>query len=204
MATRTKKSGTKKLISKKSASVPAFGWRAKLTNKKVFMPLIAILLFAGFGVYKLAFSSAYHTSRQYRMLFTNVCWDVPGGNYYAGAKLQMWDCNGQSPQKWYQMRDGTIRPAAASNLCIDLPRPDGKIITNTQLILWPCHGGPNQKWDPSYVTFKNAPSVTFQSQLTRYDLYFKVCIDDGGGRGYRGDRLIIWDCNGQSPQKWYQ
>ncbi len=49
MATRTKKSGTKKLISKKSASVPAFGWRAKLTNKKVFMPLIAIVLFASIG-----------------------------------------------------------------------------------------------------------------------------------------------------------
>ncbi|CAM5388290.1 ricin-type beta-trefoil lectin domain protein [Streptomyces californicus] len=47
------------------------------------------------------------------------CLDVPGAKYTAGATLVVWDCSGAANQKFVRQA-GTIRPAAATGLCLTL------------------------------------------------------------------------------------
>lgn len=47
------------------------------------------------------------------------CLDVPGARYEAGTTLILWDCSGAANQRF--VRDaGTLRPAAATGLCLTL------------------------------------------------------------------------------------
>ncbi|QGV78789.1 ricin-type beta-trefoil lectin domain protein [Streptomyces ficellus] len=47
------------------------------------------------------------------------CLDVPGGAYEAGKALVVWNCSGAANQRFVR-QDGTIRPAAATGLCVTL------------------------------------------------------------------------------------
>ena len=47
------------------------------------------------------------------------CLDVPGGGYRAGAEPVLWNCHGGTNQR-FTRSGGTIRPAAAGDLCLTL------------------------------------------------------------------------------------
>ncbi|MFE0187335.1 ricin-type beta-trefoil lectin domain protein [Streptomyces sp. NPDC058989] len=48
------------------------------------------------------------------------CLDVPGARYEAGAGLVLWNCSGAANQRFVRADGGSIRPAAASSLCLTL------------------------------------------------------------------------------------
>jgi surface antigen len=62
------------------------------------------------------------------------------------SKLEFWDCNGTAAQDWIWSSDQTIRPAANTQLCIDVNQ--GDYSDGSKIQLWTCNGGPNQKWGP--------------------------------------------------------
>jgi hypothetical protein len=61
---------------------------------------------------------------------TGLCLDVPGFNYAAGQRIQMYPCNGGPNQSWIVHRANpsdayaTIRPQPASNLCLQVRNQD--------------------------------------------------------------------------------
>lgn len=67
------------------------------------------------------------------------CLDVPGANYTAGAKLIIWNCSGAANQEWVR-QSGTLRPAAATNLCATLGA------AKDPLTLRPCDATTSQRF----------------------------------------------------------
>jgi hypothetical protein len=76
------------------------------------------------------------------------CLDDPGGSATAGAKIQIWTCNGSAAQSWKATAVGggyyTLSPAAAPGLCLDLP--SGATANNTRVQIWTCNNTNAQKW----------------------------------------------------------
>jgi hypothetical protein len=55
------------------------------------------------------------------MAILGKCLDDPGGNVSDGTHVNMYSCNKGANQEWFIESDGTIRPSADSNMCLDLP-----------------------------------------------------------------------------------
>ena len=70
------------------------------------------------------------------------CLDAPVGAS-AGAKVQLWDCNGGANQQWSLGADGTVR-GVASGLCLDVDR--NLTANGTLVLLWTCNAAVNQRW----------------------------------------------------------
>ncbi|WP_239153321.1 ricin-type beta-trefoil lectin domain protein [Virgisporangium aliadipatigenens] len=71
------------------------------------------------------------------------CLDVDGGSTAAGAKVQLYECNGTGAQQWVLSGAGDlVNPQA--NKCVDIKDwvPDNGAV----LQLWDCTGGAVQKW----------------------------------------------------------
>ncbi|WP_461024479.1 ricin-type beta-trefoil lectin domain protein, partial [Thalassiella azotivora] len=55
--------------------------------------------------------------------------------------------------------------------------------------IWDCNPGQsNQTWVRVGDSYRNPASGR--------------CLDNPGGRDVTGQRIQIWDCHGQSPQRW--
>ncbi|MCX4819112.1 ricin-type beta-trefoil lectin domain protein [Streptomyces sp. NBC_01142] len=67
------------------------------------------------------------------------CVDIPGGTYAAGSAVTVWNCHGGSNQQFVR-QSGTIRPAAATGLCLTLAA------AKEPLRLQPCNGAANQRF----------------------------------------------------------
>ncbi|MGC5346268.1 ricin-type beta-trefoil lectin domain protein [Streptomyces sp. DT24] len=67
------------------------------------------------------------------------CLDVSGADYRAGAALILWDCSGAANQKFVRQA-GTLRPAAATGLCVTLAG------AKDQLKLGTCAGSAGQRF----------------------------------------------------------
>lgn len=55
----------------------------------------------------------------------------------------IWDCNGQSNQRWALNSNGTIS-GVQSGLCLDAYT--WGTTNGTKIVLWTCHGGVNQQF----------------------------------------------------------
>ncbi|MEU0007646.1 ricin-type beta-trefoil lectin domain protein [Streptomyces sp. NPDC006314] len=67
------------------------------------------------------------------------CLDVPGGSFTAGTGLILWNCHGGENQRFVQ-QSGTLRPAAATNLCLTLGAARDRIRLRS------CDGSANQRF----------------------------------------------------------
>ncbi len=75
------------------------------------------------------------------------CLDVPAGSGVPATALQLWDCNGQSPQSFKLLLagDGDVSLVAqCSGQCVDVG--GWSTDDNARVIQWTCHGGNNQRW----------------------------------------------------------
>ena len=76
-------------------------------------------------------------------MYGNKCLDVAGQSTTAGAKVEIWTCNGGNNQKWNINSDGTIT-GVQSGLCLDVT--SGATANGTKVEIWTCNGGSNQQW----------------------------------------------------------
>ncbi len=99
-----------------------------------------------------------------------------------GAKLVIYDCAGNSNQKWTPRPNGTIE---AHGKCLDLMGPT----TGSVVGLWGCSGGTNQQW-----RFNNDGSIS--------NVKTGFCLDVNGGRVDNDTPVNVWRCTGAAHQKW--
>jgi hypothetical protein len=61
----------------------------------------------------------------------------------AGARVDIYDCNGGANQRWTLNSNGTVT-GVQSGLCLDVT---GAATANgTKVEIWTCNGGANQQW----------------------------------------------------------
>jgi beta-xylosidase len=77
------------------------------------------------------------------VVYGSKCLDVYGRGTTNGTAVVIWDCNGQSNQKWNVNSDGTIT-GVQSGLCLDANAAG--TANGTKIIIWSCNGGSNQRW----------------------------------------------------------
>ncbi|WP_157875969.1 RICIN domain-containing protein [Streptacidiphilus griseoplanus] len=115
---------------------------------------------------------------------------IPGN----GAKVQLWDCNGQSQQRWYWYPVAgaptgwyTIKNGLGGQ-CLD---GDRNTMPNdgTRVQLWACNGWQNQQW-------------RWDGQHLRNALYGQCMDADRNTIPSDGTRVQLWACNGWSNQQW--
>ncbi|GAA4192992.1 RICIN domain-containing protein [Microbispora amethystogenes] len=113
------------------------------------------------------------------------CVDVSGGSATNGAQAQLWDCNGQTNQRWTYTSGKQLQ--VFGNKCLDAY---GQGTTNgTQVIIWDCNSQTNQQWNVN----SNGTITGVQSGL---------CLDANAAGTANGTKLILWACNGGNNQKW--
>ncbi len=113
------------------------------------------------------------------------CMDADGTT--RGKDTQIWDCTGNSNQKWGLATDGTIR-LAASGLCLEVE--GGKTRNGSDVQIYTCNGGSHQRWQWN-------SDGTIRSSATG------KCLDVKDNDTANGTDLQIWDCfKGASNQRW--
>ncbi|WP_426506345.1 RICIN domain-containing protein [Dactylosporangium sp. McL0621] len=113
------------------------------------------------------------------------CVDVPNSTTTNGTQVQLWDCSGQTNQRWTYTSSKQLQ--VYGNKCLDA---NGHGTTNgTLVIIWDCNGQTNQQWNVN----ANGTITGVQSGL---------CLDANGAATANGTKLILWSCNGGTNQQW--
>jgi len=113
------------------------------------------------------------------------CIDVPNASTTNGTQVQLWDCNGNSNQRWTYTSSKQLM--VYGNKCLDA---NGKGTTNgTTVIIWDCNGQTNQQWNVN----SNGSISGVQSGL---------CIDATGQGTANGTKLQLYGCWGGTNQQW--
>jgi beta-glucanase (GH16 family) len=116
--------------------------------------------------------------------FSGRCIDVPNGNSADGTRIQLWDCNGSTAQRWTFNSDGTLR---ALGKCFD---PAGGALANgTPIQLVTCNGNPVQRF-------------TLSGTGDLVNISANRCVDIKDWNSGNGAQLQLWDCAGTANQKW--
>ncbi|MFC8277837.1 non-reducing end alpha-L-arabinofuranosidase family hydrolase [Streptomyces sp. NPDC057271] len=113
------------------------------------------------------------------------CLDIPGSATANGTRAQLWDCSGQTDQRWTYTAAKQLK--AHGNKCLDAK---GKGTTNgTPVVTWDCNGGANQQWN-----INTDGSITgVQSGL---------CLDAVGAATANGTTIQLYACASVGNQKW--
>jgi sRNA-binding regulator protein Hfq len=137
---------------------------------------------ASFVAHPVIISGPVHSAYNGRCLDADL-----NGIHGNGAKVQLWDCNGQDQQSWTMYPDGKILNAYGRCLDADLNtiRANG-----TKVQIWDCNGSSQQRW--SYQL--GGSLVNANSQR---------CLDaDLNTIRNNGTKVQLWDCNSQAQQHW--
>jgi alpha-galactosidase len=110
------------------------------------------------------------------------CLDVPQSNTANGTQPVIWDCNGQTNQRW-TISGQTLR---ALGKCLDAPT---NATAGTKAQIWDCNGGTNQQWNLN----ANGTISNVQSGL---------CVDVNGAATANGTTVILWTCSAAANQRW--
>ncbi|MET8763882.1 ricin-type beta-trefoil lectin domain protein [Lentzea sp. NPDC004782] len=117
---------------------------------------------------------------------SNRCMDINGASTTNGTQAQLWDCNGNTNQRWtYNASNKQL--VVYGNKCLDAY---GAGTTNgTATVIWDCNGGTNQQWNLN----ANGTITGVQSGL---------CLDASGAAVANGTKLQLWSCTGGGNQQW--
>jgi lysophospholipase L1-like esterase len=113
------------------------------------------------------------------------CLDVAGSSTAPGTRVQVWDCDSRTSQRWTSTPSRQLM--VYGNACLDA---SGQGTTNgTPVIIWDCNGQPNQQWNIN----PDGTITGVQSGL---------CLDVQGRGTANGTAVVLWSCNGGSNQQW--
>lgn len=114
------------------------------------------------------------------------CLTVAGNSTTPGARVTIYDCNGQASQTWTSTTAGELR-VYSSPRCLDVVGQDTTPPATLQIST--CTGAASQKWRIN----SDGSIVGVQSGM---------CLDVSGARTANNTPVQLWTCNGQSNQKW--
>ncbi len=124
-------------------------------------------------------------ANEYKLLINGggKCLEVPPAQARNnGARVQIWDCNGNEFQRW-KNENGRFKNSGGK--CLDVAGDIKK--GGTIIHLWDCNDAPNQKWSFDGQRLRNAGGK---------------CLDVNGDVNKNGSGVQIWDCNDAPNQKW--
>ncbi|MFB9251258.1 lectin, partial [Sphaerisporangium melleum] len=125
------------------------------------------------------------TGNTIRGVASGRCLDVTGMSQTNGAAAQIWDCNGQTNQRWTLTSASELR--VYGNKCLDVNAAG--TADGTAVIIWDCNGQNNQKW-------------RFNSDGTITAVGANKCLDVSNAGTANGTKVQIYSCWGGSNQKW--
>ncbi|MDI1466203.1 non-reducing end alpha-L-arabinofuranosidase family hydrolase, partial [Catellatospora sp. KI3] len=111
------------------------------------------------------------------------CVDVPNASQTNGTRVQLYDCNGQTNQRWTYTAGKALN--VYGNKCLDANAQG--TANGTAVIIWDCNGQSNQQWNV------NANGTISGVQSGR-------CLDVWGTGN--GQQIQLYDCHGQTNQQW--
>lgn len=113
------------------------------------------------------------------------CLDIAGASTQNGAAASLWDCHGNTNQRFTYTPSGEVK--VYGNKCLDASgdgRTDG-----TRAVIWDCNGQDNQKWN-----LNNDGTITGKAS--------GLCLALSGGRTDNGAPAQLSTCSGGSNQRW--
>jgi hypothetical protein len=113
------------------------------------------------------------------------CIDVPNATTSNGTQVQLWDCNGNSNQRWTYTSSKQLM--VYGNKCLDAS--GGGTSNGTAVIIWDCNGQTNQQWNVN----SNGSISGVQSGL---------CLDAAGAGTANGTKIQLYSCWGGTNQQW--
>jgi lysophospholipase L1-like esterase len=113
------------------------------------------------------------------------CLDISGGVNTDGAQAIIWDCHGQTNQRWTRTAAGELR--VFGDHCLDVS--GGGTANGTKVQNWTCNGTTAQKF-------------TFNTNGTIVAAGSGRCIDVNANGTAGGTIVQLWDCNGGGNQVW--
>jgi alpha-galactosidase len=146
----------------------------------------------GVVMYRVATGSGTSVGGTFEMVGASSgrCLDVYGVQTTPGTKVEIWDCNNGSNQRWTPTAAGELRVYSAT-MCLDAY--NNQTSAGTKVELWTCNGGTNQQWRLN----PDGTVTGVQSGL---------CLDVTGGNvpagNVNGVQVEIWTCNGGANQQW--
>ncbi|MEU8619764.1 non-reducing end alpha-L-arabinofuranosidase family hydrolase [Streptomyces sp. NPDC048623] len=113
------------------------------------------------------------------------CVDVPGPATANGTRAQLWDCSGQTNQRWTYTAAKQLKVQGSK--CLDAK---GKGTANgTPVIVWDCNGGANQQWN-----------INTDGTIT--GVQSGLCLDAVGAATANGTTIQLYACASVGNQKW--
>ncbi|MCZ4101729.1 1,4-beta-xylanase [Streptomyces sp. So13.3] len=113
------------------------------------------------------------------------CIDINGSSTVNGTQAQLWDCNGQTNQRWTYTSGKQLM--IYGNKCLDAMAKGTS--NGTAVVIWDCNGGANQQWNIN----TNGTIAGGQSGL---------CLDAVGAATANGTKIQLYSCGSGSNQKW--
>jgi hypothetical protein len=112
------------------------------------------------------------------------CLDINASSTADGTKIQMYDCNASTAQRWTIPGDGTIRGLGK---CMDVTASG--TANGTLVQLYTCNGTAAQQWQVQpNGALRNPPAGR--------------CLDIPASNPSNGRQVQIYDCNGTGAQTW--
>ncbi|MFD6183754.1 ricin-type beta-trefoil lectin domain protein [Streptomyces goshikiensis] len=140
---------------------------------------------AGFSVYQNHTPPTTTTDLPIRYAASpDFCVDAPNGANGNGNQPQLWDCNAGDPQKFSVNANGTL---TQKGQCVAVR--GNQTAHGTDLVFWQCLGEGGQLWLP-------------RADGSIYNPQSDACFDLPRANRDRGQKLMIWACNGTPAQRW--
>ncbi|MBM0278839.1 ThuA domain-containing protein [Micromonospora tarensis] len=112
------------------------------------------------------------------------CLDVRNGGTADGTQIQIYTCNGSTPQTWTVTPNSTIK---ALGKCLDVN--GSGTADGTKIQLWTCNGSGAQNW-------------AAQSDGTLRNPSSGKCLDVSGNNSADSTIVHLWTCLNAANQKW--
>lgn len=113
------------------------------------------------------------------------CVDISGASTANGAQAQLWDCHGNTNQRFTYTSGKQLQ--VYGNKC--LVASNGGTGNGTAVVIGDCNSQTSQQWNVN----ANGTITGVQSGL---------CMDANGAATANGTRIILWSCGGGSNQQW--
>ncbi|WP_330306030.1 MULTISPECIES: non-reducing end alpha-L-arabinofuranosidase family hydrolase [unclassified Streptomyces] len=111
------------------------------------------------------------------------CIDINGSTTVNGTQAQLWDCNGQTNQRWTHTSGKQLM--IYGNKCLEAKGTSN----DTAVVIGDCDGGANQQWNIN----TNGTIAGVQSGR---------CLDAVGAATTNGTKIQLYSCWSGSNQKW--
>lgn len=179
-AKKTAKSPSKKVVTVSNAKNQSF-------LRRNMMAVLFVLIFAVIGGAVTLYLTRAATNQKAILsaVAKDKCLDNQSNRKVNKNKIQLYDCNGTSAQKWSFPGDGTI--VNGNGYCLDVTGA-GKA-AKTLVQLYTCNNTVAQKWSLK----SNGSIVNPNSGL---------CLDVKYAGTSNGTQIWMWPCNGTNAQKW--